>query len=322
MKRPFWKKYKFTVFVLILIFSVLTLNHYKHSVTLTQPSYRELTDPFMDDRQKEIREAGCLFSLSLGKIERICQYDYSPDKLQGIFWKEKEFNKRLVLTFDDGPNMSLMDWENGQSSVTAAILDTLSSRGLTGVFFINGKNLESGSAGEEKDLRDLLNRMILEGNMIGNHSYHHYNLARGIFSDGIEDYQDIKAEFDTTQAALDRILGYHYPLILIRPPYAEPGRTDVLDHVLKDNGQYLISLQFDSYDYAYTEEGYWQPDRLLSHVKKLILPAQGGVLLMHDHEISVSLLKNILDDQDIRSCIEIVDMSEILFEKYQNQSNK
>ena len=60
--------------------------------------------------------------------------------------------KKIILTFDEG-------YENGY---TAGILDTLKAKKVSAVFFITGDYLERESA--------LIQRMIDEGHIIGNHS--------------------------------------------------------------------------------------------------------------------------------------------------------
>ena len=254
---------------------------------------------------------------SLGTIVQIQSLPYDSGHLQGIFWPEKEFSDSLSVTFDDGPNFSQIVYQERTVCVTEAILDVLQERGVQAVFFINGKNLSSETGVSEFYMRKVFTRMIREGHIIGNHSYHHYNLANGKFSDGINDYQEIKEEFTLTQESLETILGYHYPLLMVRPPYAEPGRTHTLDKVLMDSKTYYISLQFDSYDYAYTPEGYWQLDKLEEHITDLIEPSQGGVILMHDRPQTVSLLKSLLNNSDINGKRAFTPLAELLFKRYQ-----
>ncbi|MDG5786135.1 delta-lactam-biosynthetic de-N-acetylase [Evansella sp. AB-P1] len=66
--------------------------------------------------------------------------------------------KELYLTFDNG-------YENGY---TASILDTLKEKGVPATFFVTGHYL--------KNEQELINRMVEEGHIIGNHSYHHPSL--------------------------------------------------------------------------------------------------------------------------------------------------
>ena len=68
--------------------------------------------------------------------------------------------KVLYLTFDAG-------YENG---CTAQILDTLKAHNAKAAFFIVGNYLESAP--------ELVQRMADEGHLVGNHTWHHYDMSR------------------------------------------------------------------------------------------------------------------------------------------------
>lgn len=80
----------------------------------------------------------------------------SFEELGAHFIMEDE--KYICLTFDEG-------YENGY---TPAILDTLKEKGVKAVFFV--------TYDFAKDNPDLIERMIDEGHIIGNHTYRHYTL--------------------------------------------------------------------------------------------------------------------------------------------------
>jgi peptidoglycan-N-acetylmuramic acid deacetylase len=67
-------------------------------------------------------------------------------------------DKFICLTFDEG-------YENGY---TPAILDTLKEKGVKAIFFVTYDFAKSNP--------ELIERMIDEGHIIGNHSYRHYTL--------------------------------------------------------------------------------------------------------------------------------------------------
>ena len=69
-------------------------------------------------------------------------------------------NKPMIaLTFDDGPS----------KRYTPAILDALKEYGANATFFVLGSNADN--------FPDILQRMVLEGNEIGNHTYSHKQLT-------------------------------------------------------------------------------------------------------------------------------------------------
>lgn len=69
-------------------------------------------------------------------------------------------DKVLYLTFDAG-------YENG---CTAQILDTLKAHNAKAAFFVVGNYLESAP--------ELVQRMADEGHLVGNHTWHHYDMSR------------------------------------------------------------------------------------------------------------------------------------------------
>ena len=97
-----------------------------------------------------------------GKIENHAQPS-EPVGLQESFKKYGakwllDDEKKLALTFDEG-------YENG---FTPAILDVLKGRGVKAIFFV--------TYDFAKENPKLIDRMIEEGHVVGNHSYHHYSM--------------------------------------------------------------------------------------------------------------------------------------------------
>lgn len=68
--------------------------------------------------------------------------------------------KTIYLTFDAG-------YENGH---TANILDTLQKHKVKAAFFVVGNYIEQNPA--------LVRRMVEEGHIVGNHTYHHYDMSK------------------------------------------------------------------------------------------------------------------------------------------------
>lgn len=76
------------------------------------------------------------------------------------YYAENTTEKVLYLTFDAG-------YENGN---TAPILDALKKHNAPATFFIVGNFLSTSP--------DLVKRMIAEGHIVGNHSYHHPDMSK------------------------------------------------------------------------------------------------------------------------------------------------
>ena len=71
-----------------------------------------------------------------------------------------ETEKKIYLTFDAG-------YENG---CTAPILDALAKHNARAAFFVVGNYLEQNP--------ELVRRMVREGHIVGNHTYHHYDMSK------------------------------------------------------------------------------------------------------------------------------------------------
>ena len=105
---------------------------------------------------------------------------------------ENNVNKRIVLSFDDGPD----------SVWTPQILDILKQYHVPACFFVVGKNAEANP--------ELIQRIYDEGHEIGNHSWSHPDMANLS-----QFWQD--SQLTTTQRVIEGITGHS--TILFRPPY-------------------------------------------------------------------------------------------------------
>ena len=76
------------------------------------------------------------------------------------YYIEETEEKKIYLTFDCG-------FENGN---TPAILDALKKHNAPATFFIVGNFLETSP--------DLVKRMVEEGHIVGNHTYHHPDMSK------------------------------------------------------------------------------------------------------------------------------------------------
>jgi len=72
-------------------------------------------------------------------------------------WKVQTDEKKLYLTFDDGPIPGLTEW----------VLDLLLLKKAKATFFCVGANIEKHA--------DIFSRIKAEGHSIGNHSHNHLN---------------------------------------------------------------------------------------------------------------------------------------------------
>ena len=87
--------------------------------------------------------------------------DVEREKLQELdaYYLGKEEEKKIYLTFDAG-------YENGN---TEKILDALKENDVKAAFFLVGNYLQT--------CPELVKRMVEEGHIVGNHTYHHKDMA-------------------------------------------------------------------------------------------------------------------------------------------------
>jgi peptidoglycan-N-acetylglucosamine deacetylase len=172
---------------------------------------------------------------------------------------------KVALTFDDGPN----------STWTPQILDTLKSRDATATFFVIGINVEAHIP--------MMRRIVREGNLFGNHTFTHPNLA--LTSNFVT-----KLEIDANQRLLEAVLDRRS--FFFRPPYfgdAEPTTNDELVPVdiASKRGYVTVGLHIDAED--------WQPISAAQIVRNVMdqryyggvvtaggFRSGGNVVLLHD----------------------------------------
>lgn len=94
-----------------------------------------------------------------------------------------ENQKRIYLTFDAG-------YENG---CTPQILDALKKHQVPAAFFLVGNYLEQNP--------ELVQRMVSEGHLVGNHTYHHPDMSR------ISDPDEFARELHSLEELYEQVTG-------------------------------------------------------------------------------------------------------------------
>ena len=161
---------------------------------------------------------------------------------------------RVALTFDDGPDGT---W-------TPAILDTLKSRGVKGMFFVVGRNVEA-------HIPTLL-REVREGNEFGNHTFSHPNLA-------MTPRFLTKLEIDANERLLEALVNRR--TVFFRPPFlgdANPSTADELIpvEIASKRGYVTAGLRIDGED--------WVKGVTSAQIIQNVLTSRdsGNVVLLHD----------------------------------------
>nr|WP_317412380.1 delta-lactam-biosynthetic de-N-acetylase [uncultured Solibaculum sp.] len=110
--------------------------------------------------------------------------------------------KVIYLTFDAG-------YENGY---TPAILDTLKKHNVKAAFFVVGNYIETSP--------DLVKRMVEEGHIVGNHTYHHPDMSK------IADPTSFQKEMVSLEELYKNTTGQEMPKYY-RPPQGKYSQSNL-----------------------------------------------------------------------------------------------
>ena len=157
-----------------------------------------------------------------------------------------ETEKKIALTFDDGP-----------TPYTLEVLDLLKKYNAKATFFCIGKNIEKHP--------EILQRIIDEGHLVGNHSYSHSKFFDFYNAD------KIKEELQKTDALLEKFTSKK--INFFRPPYGVT--TPSIRRALKITGHKVIGWNIRSLD-----GGTKNQELIFNRIIKRVSP--GGIVLLHD----------------------------------------
>lgn len=180
-------------------------------------------------------------------------YPVKPPYLIRKFYKELTWNfpteeKIIYLTFDDGPI----------PEVTPFVLDQLKQFRAKATFFCIGENVDQNP--------QIFQRILSEGHVTGNHSFHHLN---GWKTDNTLYFESV----ERTRA----IVGSK----LFRPPYGKIKKSQIK---LLGSRYSIIMWDVLSYDFAKNVSA----EKCFSNVKKHA--KKGSIVVFHD---SVKAKKNL-----------------------------
>lgn len=166
--------------------------------------------------------------------------------------KEK---KTIALTFDDGP-----------STYTKEIMETLKDNHMNATFFVLGSKIEKYA--------DVIKEQIALGNEIGSHTYSHKYLTK-------IDEEAVQNEIRMTNEAYKKVTGKD--IKLTRPPYGS-----INDEVKNELNTIFITWNVDTED--------WRSKNVTSIVNRVMDDvSDGSIVLMHDvYETSKEAVKTLL----------------------------
>ncbi len=167
-------------------------------------------------------------------------------KYQSTFWLHGPSSKREVaLTFDDAPD----------DVYTPQILDALKREGVRATFFVVGNRIEAHP--------EIVQRMVEEGHILGNHSYNHANLPK--LSD-----EDFRSQINRTDKLIQSFTGYRPTFV--RPPYGNINEPQI--QWLASQHKIIVNWNVDSLDWKGLNA-----EQVKSNVLAHTMP--GSIILQH-----------------------------------------
>ena len=170
-------------------------------------------------------------------------------KYQAAYADETD-EKVIYLTFDAG-------YENGN---LPAILDALKNHQAVGTFFVVGNFLETSP--------ELTKRMVAEGHIVGNHTYHHPDMSKISTKEAFEkELNDVETLF---QSITGSEMAHYY-----RPPQGKYSTSNL--EMAKELGYKTFFWSLAYVDWIQDE----QPTKEQAFSKLLSRIHPGAVVLLH-----------------------------------------
>ncbi|MCL2573246.1 MAG: delta-lactam-biosynthetic de-N-acetylase [Defluviitaleaceae bacterium] len=167
----------------------------------------------------------------------------------GAYYLGDTSQKELYLTFDEG-------YENGYTEV---ILDVLAEKNVPAAFFVTKSYIRENP--------ELVERMITEGHVVGNHTVKHKSSPSLSESEMITELTSVAEYFKETTGK-------------DMPPFFRPPMGEYSERVLaitQDEGYYTIFWSFAYQDWIQDK----QPGAATAHKKVMEGLHNGAILLLH-----------------------------------------
>ncbi|MGA8942905.1 MAG: polysaccharide deacetylase family protein [Thermoactinomyces sp.] len=213
-------------------------------------------------------------------VERVKIPDfYYQKKPASIYYSGTGPEKKIALTFDDGPD----------ARYTGQILDILKRYNVSATFFVIGKQVQY--------FPEVVQRMVREGHVVAGHSWSHPNLAK------LSDAQ-VRQEIVRTNQAVKNVTGKN--MAMIRAPY---GSVKGKEKVINQMGISIVGWNIDTWD--------WKAGRTPRQVTQAVLQnlSPGSIVLKHsgggDRSATVQALPKIIESLQQKG-YEFVTVNELL----------
>ena len=187
----------------------------------------------------------------------------------------------VALTFDDGP-----------SSSTRRILDTLEEHNAHATFFVLGRNLERN--------RDTALRIFESGNELANHTFTHQALVSTMTR------EQIIHEIQSTSAAIEEITG-----VPAAPMFRPPGgsRSNRLTDISYEIGYAIVLWDIDPNDWLYRD-----PCHIYNHIMSNV--RDGSIIVLHDTHFTTAMAMERVVPALINRGFDLVTVSELIYRSH------
>ncbi|MFC0557495.1 delta-lactam-biosynthetic de-N-acetylase [Halalkalibacter alkalisediminis] len=223
----------------------------------------------------------CLSPVASAYSNTVYNWSYKPEKDNKPVTTEPEYldmlerangffigdttQKELYLTFDNG-------YENGY---TEKVLDVLKEKEVPAAFFVTGHYLN--------DATDLVKRMVDEGHIVGNHSWHHPSLP------GVGDGR-LMSELNKVRERFTEITGVK-EMNYLRPPRGQFSERSLMLSEKLGYTNVFWSMAYKDWEVDKQKGG----DYAYNQIMKRIHP--GAVMLIHSvSSDNAEALPRVIDD--------------------------
>lgn len=265
IKRLNRRKSLIILSMLILLIALLTMggiklaklyqkNQYEKQLKVQEEIERQIA---LEQQKKEEEEKQKALQKRIEQTNREFTEE-EKDRILHIYRSTGE--KRVFLTFDDGPSQS----------VTPLILDVLKQENVKATFFVLGNNTKYNP--------DLIKREFDEGHYIANHGYtHKYSTVYASPEATLEEYNF------TQQAIRDALGNQNYKSKVFRFPGGSNGGHY---HTAKQNSKALLRengiVHLDWNCLSKDAEGANTKEALMQNIIDTMGEKESVVILMHD----------------------------------------
>lgn len=174
-------------------------------------------------------------------------------------WKVKTKEKKVYLTFDDGPVPEITEW----------VLDVLRAENIKATFFCIGDNIRKHPL--------IFKKIMADDHVIGNHTFHHVKGWGCSASAYFQDVEDCRREIEKHQKTKSQ---------LFRPPYGKI--TPVQTAGLLKRGYRIVMWDIVSKDY----DQQFGADKSLQMITENV--SKGSIIVFHDSAKAYDTLQQLL----------------------------